>query len=97
MALSCVVFLLQTRSDMAQNAPASSRTKHTKARAGTVEVAMAEREATSTKSAETIRPSLDFYTKGVRGSMFSAFSGLPVTNSPVFLEMCCPAPAKAST
>ena len=67
--LACATFLLQTRPDNAQNLPASAQKKNRPA--ARMRIALAE-AADPVKSTQTARPSLDFYTKGVRGSMFSA-------------------------
>ena len=69
MAVACAAFLIQTRQDGAQNLTATQKKKPA---SNQVRVAMAER-GTETKAAPASgRPSLDFYTHGVRDSMFSA-------------------------
>lgn len=68
--LSCAVFLVQTRQDSAQIRPAAAHKKLAVARAKGMR--LTERGPAADKSTPTARPSLDYYTKGVRGSLFSA-------------------------
>ena len=70
--LACAVFLVQTRQDSAQNLSASTHKKPLAAPNKSVRIARAERGAPADKAPPTSRPSLDYYTKGVRGSLFSA-------------------------
>src|SRR5947209_5445306 len=70
--LSCATLLIQTRPDLAQNAPAGAKKQPAARGAKRVQVAMGDRDTPPAKAAETSRPSLEFYTKGVRGSLFSA-------------------------
>jgi|SRR5579872_1300129 len=70
--LTCATLLVQTRPDLAQTAPAAKKQSAAKP-ARRVQVAMGERDAAPAKAAQPAsRPSLDFYTKGVRGSLFTA-------------------------
>src|SRR5689334_14076569 len=57
--------LLQPRPDGAQNLSKANKKSQSKS-AARMQLAMAERGDTAGKAAETARPPLDFYTKGVR-------------------------------
>ena len=75
LAITCVAFLLQTRQNGAQDLTATQKTMQKKksgAHVKPVRVALAERGKGAENSAETARPALDYYTRGVRGTMFSA-------------------------
>lgn len=80
--LACATFLLQTRTDSAQNLPASAVKQSKVTRTSRVRVAMAEHNV-APKQQDVTRPSLDFYTKGVRGSLFSAPVPAPPKAAPV--------------
>jgi hypothetical protein len=71
MLATCTVLLLQSRPDGAQNLP-STRKKPAAAPAKRVQIALAERGNEAAKASDGSRPSLEFYTRGVRDSMFSA-------------------------
>jgi len=88
--MASAVLLLQPRSDGAQNLSRANKKAAAKP-APRVRIAMAERGNTVEKTTETTRPPLDFYTKGVRGSMFSA----PVPPKPK--EPAAPKPVKLPT
>jgi len=65
------VFLLQGRPNGAQDLPAAKQ-KPAPTRTKRLQVAMADRVSGAAKPKDTARPSLEFYTRGVRESLFSA-------------------------
>lgn len=86
-ALSCTVFLVQTRQDSAQNLPAPTQKKAVQTPSKRLQIALADRNAPADTATPKPRPALDFYTKGVRGSLFSAPlpptpKAAPVANAP---------------
>ena len=70
--LSCSAFLVQPRPDGAQNLPSSIKASRAVQASKRIRLAMGDRTKGAEKSTDTARPGLSFYTKGVRGSMFSA-------------------------
>lgn len=80
---ACAFFLVQSRPNGAQNLPNSEVRKVRRSPAKTVRVALAERATSEDKPAPNARPSVDFYTKGVRAGMFSAPQPPPPKPAPV--------------
>src|ERR1051325_2561974 len=68
MAVTCAVFLLQSRQNGAQNLPGAQSKKIALPTRTPIRVAMAERDKAPEKSTDSGRPALELYTRGVRGS-----------------------------
>jgi hypothetical protein len=69
---ACGLFLLMARSNDAQNLPARTKNSSSSQSARRIQVAENDNKGETAVSSEKARRSIDYYTKGVRDSMFSA-------------------------